>query len=100
MRRLALALLALTTLAAPAFAENIKADARTSLLLRRPEFEQVVMSPNGELLAIARRGPKGTFVTINRAADLSAVRTIDPGRDGEIDTLRWLDDARLIEFRA
>lgn len=92
---LALALVC-ACIAPQASAESLKADARTQALLRRAEFEQIVVSPNGELIAIASRGDTGSYVTINRVDDLKAFRRIDPGKNGEIDTLRWLDDKRVI----
>ena len=93
----ALALLALFTFASSASAaDSLQADAKTKRLLQRAEFEQVVLSPNGELLAFARRMPKGTIVTINRVSDLEVVRSIDPGKNGEVGTVQWLDETRLV----
>ena len=93
----AITFLALAAFTAPVAAmTTIAADAKTKLSLKRAEFEQVVISPNGQLLAFARRVEAGTIVSINRVDDLSVIRSIDPGKNGEIDTLRWLDDDRLI----
>lgn len=92
----ALAFLAVSAFATPLHAESLTADENTRLLLKRPEFEQVEISPNGQLLAIARVVDGKNIVSINRTADLQPVRTIDPGVRGEITTLRWLDDERVI----
>ena len=72
---------------ATAEAGGPKADADTELLLRRAEVEQVQISPDGKLLAIARRGPSGTVVSIHRADTLEVVKVVDPGKGGEVDTL-------------
>jgi len=75
---------------------EVVADAGTQMLLRRAEFEQIEISPNGSLLAIARRMPGGTVVEVQRRADMQVITSIDPGKDGEVDTLQWLDNDRLL----
>lgn len=72
------------------------ADADTQQLLRRPEVEQIQISPDGTLLAVARRSATATSVSIVRRDGLALVRSIDPGKGGEVDQLRWLDSNRLL----
>lgn len=71
-------------------------DALTQSLLRRAEFERIEISPDGERLAIARHGETGTTVTLYRRRDMAPLTTLDPGKDGEITDLEWLDDERLL----
>lgn len=75
---------------------RLAADIGTQLLLKSPEVSQVVLSPNGELLAIAKESGSTTVVTVNRWPDMKLVRTIQPGNVGAIEEVRWLDDARLV----
>ena len=72
------------------------ADELTRSLLRRAEFEAVEISPNGKWLAIARRIDGGTVVVVHRRDTMEATTTIDPGTRGEVDTLEWIDDERLL----
>jgi len=99
-RPCAAALALACALAAPAFAkqpEPLKLDAASHTLIRPAEFQEMVLSPNGQLLAIAQRGDKGTMVTINRVSDFKAIRMIQAGVDGSsIDTIRWVDDERVL----
>jgi dipeptidyl aminopeptidase/acylaminoacyl peptidase len=74
----------------------LHADATTQALLRRADFEQMVLSPNGAMIAIARRSETGSVVTIVSSDTLKVLRNIIPGKDGEIDTLRWLGDTQVI----
>jgi dipeptidyl aminopeptidase/acylaminoacyl peptidase len=72
------------------------ADELTKSLLRRPEFEQFQLSPNGELIAIVRRLPEGTIVSIHKRDNLEPLLRLDPGKAGEISEVTWLDDDRVI----
>jgi dipeptidyl aminopeptidase/acylaminoacyl peptidase len=72
------------------------ADATTKLLLKPAEVTQVVVSPDGQRVAIARKKDKTILVTVNSFPDLKVLRTIQPGNVGAIQTVRWLDDARLV----
>jgi len=73
-----------------------EADVETRQLLQRAEVEQVQISPDGKLLGISRRGPTGTVVSIHRSDTLEVVKVVDPGKGGEVDTLLWIDDQRLL----
>jgi len=97
-QRLLVSLLALITLAAPATSakEPVVADATTRTLLRRAEFEQISISPDGKLLAIARRMPNSSVVTLHKREDMTPVISFDPGNLGEITTLYWIDNERLV----
>lgn len=86
----------LASCCATAWAAAPEADAQTQLLLRRAEVEQVRISPDGKLLAIARRGPVGTVVSMHRSDTLELIKVVDPGKGSEVDTLLWLDDQRLL----
>lgn len=76
--------------------EDVPADAVTDGLLRRPEFEQVSISPDGNLLAIARRVDGKSIVTLHQRTDLKPLINFDPGHDGEITGLDWIDNERLV----
>ena len=65
-------------------------------LLRRPEYERVVISPDGALLAIAHREDDDTMVTILRRSDLQPVARISSGAHGEIQKLSWLGSDHLL----
>lgn len=89
-------LLAVGTLSANAKEPPVLADALTQQLLRRAEFEQVQISPNGKLLAIAQRKTDRTVVTISDRQTLAVIRKLDPRENAEVETLKWLDDERLL----
>jgi acetyl esterase/lipase len=72
------------------------ADALTQSLLRRPEFEQFRLSPNGQLIAIERRLPEGSIVSIHKRDTLEPLLKLDPGKAGEISEIAWIDDHRII----
>jgi dipeptidyl aminopeptidase/acylaminoacyl peptidase len=96
-RGAALAAAALLAAAAPALAADAPAgDLLTQNLLRRPEFEQLRLSPNGELIAIERRLPEGSIVSIHKRENLEPLLKLDPGKGGEISEIIWLDDTRII----
>lgn len=73
-----------------------QADATTQLLLRRAEFEQFRLSPNGELIAIERRMPEGSIVSIHKRDSLEPVLSLNPGKGGEISEIFWIDDQRIV----
>jgi hypothetical protein len=60
----------------------------TDALLKRAEYEQVQISPDGTLLAIAHRIDDGTEVTVLRRADHQLVTRVDPGSRGEVSSLQ------------
>lgn len=68
----------------------------TKDFLRRPEYERVVISPDGALLAIAHRENGDTMVTILRRSDLQPVAQIGAGDHGEIQQLSWLGSDHLL----
>jgi dipeptidyl aminopeptidase/acylaminoacyl peptidase len=76
--------------------ENVHADALTVSLLRRPEFEQVAISPGGTRLAVVRRMEKDTVVVIYQRDKMEPINTLTAGKGGEIDSLEWLDDNRIL----
>lgn len=65
-------------------------------LLREAEFNQISISPNGKLLAIARTTGKVASVTLHKREDLAPIITFDPGANGAITDLSWVDASRLI----
>ncbi|MCX7041598.1 MAG: prolyl oligopeptidase family serine peptidase [Gammaproteobacteria bacterium] len=74
----------------------VTADEVTRSLLREAEFNQISISPDGKLLAIARTTGKVASVTLHKREDLSPIITFDPGANGAITDLSWVDDSRLI----
>ncbi len=94
--RLTLASLFLLS-ATPAFAaDGPLADDLTKTLIRAPEFERISVSPDGSKLAIARHLGDVTQVTIHNRSDLSPLITFDPGSQGAISYMRWVDDQKLV----
>ncbi|WP_158881010.1 alpha/beta fold hydrolase [Rhodanobacter sp. L36] len=71
-------------------------DAHAQTLLRRPEYEQVVISPDGTMLAIAQHDEGGTTVKILDRRFLTLVKDIKTGRRGEVSDLAWLGSGQLI----
>lgn len=65
-------------------------------LLRRAVVENVQISPDGTHLALAVRTEKGTIVTLRRSDTFAVASKIEAGTGGEIGTLKWLDDNRLL----
>lgn len=72
------------------------ADALTRELLRDAEFQAVSISPDGTMFAISRRLDDVTKVTIHKRENMEPIIAFDPGYGGEITTLRWIDNQRLI----
>jgi dipeptidyl aminopeptidase/acylaminoacyl peptidase len=78
------------------------ADAQTAAapawqtFLKRANIERVQISPNGMRIAVAQRAEGRTLITIRNAATMEVEKSFDPGEGGEIETLRWLDDERLL----
>lgn len=72
------------------------ATASIEAMLRRPQYEQVKISPDGSALAIAYRQEGGTLVTVVRRSDRSLIAQIDPGSRGEVSALAWLGSHQLI----
>lgn len=64
--------------------------------LKRSAIETIRISPNGEYLALAERTSSGSVVNIRNRRTLQVERQLDPGKQGEIEVLRWLDDDRLV----
>jgi len=96
-RYLPAALACALCLASPTRAEEtMVADALTQSLMRRPEFEQFRLSPNGQMLAIERRMPEGSIVSIHKRDTLEPVLKLDPGKAGEVSEVTWIDDHRII----
>jgi dipeptidyl aminopeptidase/acylaminoacyl peptidase len=65
-------------------------------LFKRAQYEQVQISPDGQLLAVAYRVDDGTLVTVLRRADNQAVAQVDPGSRGEVAALQWLGSKQLL----
>ncbi|TBR36460.1 MULTISPECIES: alpha/beta hydrolase family protein [Dyella] len=65
-------------------------------ILKRPAIEDVRISPNGDLVALAHHYETGTIVEIVRRDDWSTVASIDPGKNGEVGALRWLGNDRVL----
>lgn len=65
-------------------------------MFKRAQYEQVQISPDGQLLAIAYHVDDGTMVTIVRRADDETVARVDPGSRGEVSTLQWLGSKQLL----
>jgi dienelactone hydrolase len=64
--------------------------------LKRASIEQLKISPDGTRLALAERADDRTFVTIRDVKSLQVLTRFDPGDNGEVHALRWIDDARFL----
>ena len=64
--------------------------------LRRSTIERVQLSPDGTRLAVAERVEGHTDVVIRDATTLVAQTRLTSSIGGEIHTLRWLDEDRLL----
>jgi dipeptidyl aminopeptidase/acylaminoacyl peptidase len=71
-------------------------DALTDELLRRATWEQVVISPDGESLAVAQRMADQTMVRVLRRSDMQVIAEASRGKGGEIEAMAWLGNTRLI----
>ncbi|UPG95729.1 alpha/beta hydrolase family protein [Luteibacter aegosomatissinici] len=76
--------------------DAVAADEVTKGLLRRAQYEQVAISPDGAYLAIAHRENDGTLVTLLDRKTLKAVSQVDPGERAEVQVLDWLGPEQLI----
>jgi dipeptidyl aminopeptidase/acylaminoacyl peptidase len=72
------------------------ADEVTKGLVRRAQYEQVRISPDGALLAIAHRENDGTLVTVVDRATLKPISQVDPGQRAEVQVLDWLGSEQLL----
>lgn len=95
MRRLVLSCTAIAAVALMGDAARA-AEPDWSTFLRRPAIERIQISPDGHRLAIAERIDNSTIISVRDADTLAVERTFDPGARGEISTVRWLDDDRLL----
>ncbi|NUS60856.1 MAG: S9 family peptidase [Lysobacter sp.] len=64
--------------------------------LKRSTIERVQISPDGARLAVAERADDRTFITVRDLKSMTVETRFNPGDGGEIHTLRWLDDQRLL----
>lgn len=92
LRRLLAALL----LVPPLFFQVSAGDLSTMDILRRAEYERVVISPDGTALAVAYRKDGGTLITVLRRADLVPIAKINPGGRAEVSALAWLGSRQLV----
>ena len=76
--------------------KTLSIDPTSELLFKAPEVLKVELSPDGKRLAIGKEDKTGSFVTVNSWPEMKVLRTIKPGNVGAINTVRWLDDARLL----
>ncbi len=97
MRTLSAAVLLLAFVAPAALAGSAPAaDALTQSVLKRAEFEQFRLSPSGKLVAIERRLPEGSIVSIHKVGTMEPLLRLDPGKMGEISEIIWLDEDRIV----
>ncbi|QWT18360.1 alpha/beta fold hydrolase [Bacillus sp. NP157] len=74
----------------------VSADATTKALLQRAQYEQVRISPDGALLAVAYRDGDGTLVTVLDRKTMAPVQQVNPGKGAEVQVLRWLGSEQLV----
>jgi dipeptidyl aminopeptidase/acylaminoacyl peptidase len=76
--------------------DAVVADEVTKGLLRRAQYEQVQISPDGALLAIAHRDDDSTRVTVVDRKTLAPVSQVNPGDRAEVQALRWIGSDQLL----
>lgn len=64
-------------------------------LLRRPQYESISISPDGEYFAARMPLEDRTVLAILRASDMAVTATVDPGSEGFIDDSLWVGPSRL-----
>ncbi len=64
-------------------------------LLRPAEVNWVELSPKGDYYAISVPVSDRVVVAILRREDMQVTARIDPGRNGTVDSIIWVDDHRL-----
>ncbi|MGO4223367.1 alpha/beta hydrolase family protein [Lysobacter sp. TAF61] len=85
---------ATTSAASPAAPARPAAPALDDFL-RLAQFESMTLSPRGDYLAARVPLEERTVMVILRASDLKIVATLDPGKDGFVDSGFWVSDTRL-----
>jgi len=69
-------------------------------LLRKPELNDVALSPDGSLLAVLRQqtrdGKRKAFFELRKSADLEARPSTVPLGDFDVDSLVWASNERLL----
>lgn len=64
-------------------------------LLRRPQYESMSLSPSGEYVATRVPLEDRTVLAIVRRTDMKVTASVDPGKDGFVDSSFWVSDTRL-----
>ncbi len=64
-------------------------------LLRQPAVNWMALSPKGDYYAISVPMPDRVMVAVLRRSDLQVTARIDPGKDGRVDSIVWVEDERL-----
>lgn len=71
-------------------------DPVSSALLQRREYEDVRISPDGELIAFAHHDDAGSTVEVSRRSDFRRVTTITIGGNGEVAWMHWQGPQRIL----
>lgn len=64
-------------------------------LLRRPQYDDMALSPGGDYLSTTVSLEDRTLLVVVRRADMQVTGTIDPGKDGHVTGAFWVSDERL-----
>lgn len=75
-----------------AFCQGLQADDSLDLLLRRPAYESLTISPKGDYFAAQVPLDDRTVLAIVRRADMQITARLDPGQDGFVDSSYWVND--------
>jgi dienelactone hydrolase len=70
------------------------------LLLRRPQYDDLTLSPDGKYLSAIVSLEDRTLLAVVRRADMQVTGTIDPGKDGYVTGAFWVNDRRLFASSA
>jgi dipeptidyl aminopeptidase/acylaminoacyl peptidase len=65
-------------------------------LLRRPQYESMSLSPTGEYVATRVPLDDRTVLAIVRRSDMKVTASVDPGKDGFVDSSFWASDKVLL----
>lgn len=81
---------------AMAFAPEVQAEPPgLELLLKRAQYDDMTISPDGEHLAATVALDDRTMLVVVRRADMQITGTIDPGKDGYVTGAFWVNSQRV-----
>lgn len=65
-------------------------------LLRKPQYESMNLSPTGEYVATRVPLDDRTVLAVVRRSDMKVTASVDPGKDGFVDSSFWASNTLLL----